>query len=417
MTKIKYASFVLAMILFFAFSGFAEAAPQNFMEKLLGQIANIVFPATITPQDLRDRYSENNVKILLVPGHDNEYRGTEYGFLRESDMNLEVARHLYGILAKDNHFVVSSARDLQTGEYSPELASYFKREEDSILAFRERSKAVMDALLFLGIAEEKSMGNHGFATEEVSRRLYGINKWSNENGIDITLHLHFNNYPRKNTRVPGKYQGFAIYVPERQYPNSEASIAFVKPLYSVLKKYLPVSDIVFEKDGIIEDQELIAVGANASREGAAVLLEYGYIYETKFTNAKTRGVLLPELAHLTYTGIKKYFEPDMERGSSYETSLLPYRWADTLDKTKKNAEDIFPLQAALLEEGVYPPPGKDFHECPISGVFGACTKRSVELFQEKYRAEILEPFGLNEGTGIVGTATLRALNKRYGVGL
>jgi len=413
----KYACLVLAIILLFVFAGNAMAAPQNFLEKLLGQLASIIFPATITPQDLHDRYAANRVRILLVPGHDNEYSGTEYRSLREADINLEVARHLYNTLKKNPHFIVSSARNLDTGEYSPELASYFEKEGNSILEFRDRSKAVMDTLLSLGIAEDKSTENHGFAIEEVSRRLYGINKWSNENGIDIVLHLHFNDYPRKNMRVPGKYEGFAIYVPERQYPNAEASKAFAEPLFSVLKKYLPVSNIAFEKGGVVEDQELVAIGANASREGASVLLEYGYIYETKFANAKARSVILPELANLTYRGIKKYFESDAERGDPYETSLLPHRWAEPLDETKKNAEDIFSLQTALLEDALYPPPGKDLQECPISGVFGSCTKRSVALFQEKYRAEILEPSGLNEGTGIVGAATIRALNRRYGSGL
>lgn len=43
--------------------------------------------------------------------------------------------------------------------------------------------------------------------------------------------------------------------------------------------------------------------------------------------------------------------------------------------------------------------------------YGAKTAAAVARFQEKYAKEILTPFGLKKGTGIVGKATLRKLNE------
>lgn len=40
------------------------------------------------------------IKILLVPGHDNEVWGAQYTNLKEAAMNLAIASRLYAILKK-----------------------------------------------------------------------------------------------------------------------------------------------------------------------------------------------------------------------------------------------------------------------------------------------------------------------------
>ena len=68
----------------------------------------------------------------------------------------------------------------------------------------------------------------------------------------------------------------------------------------------PVSNLPLEAAGVIEDQELIAVGANGSRESASLLVEYGYLYEPQFLNPTIRTPALDNLARLTAEGIKDY---------------------------------------------------------------------------------------------------------------
>ncbi len=60
---------------------------------------------------------------------------------------------------------------------------------------------------------------------------------------------------------------------------------------------------------------------------------------------------------------------------------------------------ITKLQTFLKKQaGIYP-------EGLVTGYFGVATKRAVIRFQEKYAAEILKPWGLKRGTGIVSKTT------------
>jgi len=74
-------------------------------------------------------------------------------------------------------------------------------------------------------------------------------------------------------------------------------------------------------------------------------------------------------------------------------------------KLGSRGEEVEELQKCLTEDSeVYP-------EKEISGYFGETTKQAVIKFQEKYKKEILEPFGLEKGTGIVRDATRNKLNE------
>jgi peptidoglycan hydrolase-like protein with peptidoglycan-binding domain len=70
-------------------------------------------------------------------------------------------------------------------------------------------------------------------------------------------------------------------------------------------------------------------------------------------------------------------------------------------------EDVKCLQEILKKEGVYP-------EGLVTGYFGPLTLKAVVSFQEKYKKEILSPWGLTKGTGYVGKTTRAKLNAILG---
>ena len=85
------------------------------------------------------------------------------------------------------------------------------------------------------------------------------------------------------------------------------------------------------------------------------------------------------------------------------TSPSTITFARTL-RLGSSGADVSALQSFLIQQGVYP-------AAIVSGYFGRLTQQAVIQFQEKYQTEILAPYGLTVGTGIVGPATRAELNK------
>jgi N-acetylmuramoyl-L-alanine amidase len=245
------------------------------------------------------------IKILLVPGHDNEIWGAQYGNIREADMNLVLATRIYNLILKDDRFKVWITRDSMG--YTKEFADYFSLHQQDIISFERDLKKTMQDQINNGTFIKKTEVVHNKATEDMAVRLYGINKWANDNKIDAIIHIHFNDYPRKNAWTIGKYKGFTIYVPETQMINSKESVKLAKNVFTQLhKKYIP-STYKKELGGITPDQNLIAMGSNGSlvESVKSILVEYGYIY--RFGNSKMRHQAYINMANLTFSGIKNYF--------------------------------------------------------------------------------------------------------------
>lgn len=332
----------------------------------------------LSANDLTERHADGRLRVLIVPGHDNEYYGTAYGELREADLTLALAGDLQRYLANDPHFSVIVARDLISGEYIPELATYFEHERRAIDRFREQHAREFSQLAERGKIALQTGVYHGFAKEEVAARLYGINKWANERGIDVVLHLHFNDYAGRNTRDGGEYSGLAVYVPERQYPNSAPSIALGRAISEQLQRYFPLSNLPQEAQTVVEDQDLIAIGARGTRQGVSILIEYGYIYEPQFTTPAIRQLILPELAWQTYQGLKHYFDPV---AGSLETTILPLQVDRELRRGMMGEPAVLGLQKILQRAGYYPPAGFALRDCPLNGNFGMCAELAVGAFQ------------------------------------
>ena len=352
--------------------------------------------------EIRSNFIEKKVKVLLVPGHEPDYGGSEYRGLIERDMNVELAQDLQEFFKNNSHYQVFISRDEK--DWSPFFQSYFKEDWSEIVKWTNTSIKEFSRLVAIGsTTKPASKVIHNKAPANVSYRLFGITKWSNENNVDVVIHIHFNDNPRYYTRGPGKYSGFAIYVPTAQFDNSTTTKAIASRIYKRLAKYDPVSNLPGESSGIIDEPDLIAVGANNTSDAASLLIEYSYIYEPQFQDAKLRQMAIKDLAFQTYLGIQDFFGQNayINLTRAYDTSILPYDWgSDITDESSRS--DIYALQTALTFDHEYPPEGKSKNECPRTGRLGPCTLSALETFQEKY--------GIVGEDGFAGPKTIKDLN-------
>lgn len=272
------------------------------MKKVLFLI--FIFTVLLVPV-FRTQAETAPIKILIVPGHDDQIWGAEYGNLKEANMNLVLATQIYNLLKKDKRFEVFITRDSKG--YTKEFADYFTNEKDAIIAFKDKAKKQMQNEVASGDFVEKENVLHNPVTEDTSVILYGINKWADENKIDAVIHVHFNDIPRPNKWATGKYKGFAIYVPDAQFANSKESSLLGAMIHNELNKKYITSTYEKELGGLVSDQKLIAMGANGTLSPSvrSVLVEYGYIY--RFGNSVMRHKAYVDMANFTYSGIKDYF--------------------------------------------------------------------------------------------------------------
>mgnify|MGYP001605920247 CR=1 FL=1 len=389
--------------------------PPQFLGAAERLAASVFFKDSVTEASLKNDYEKaekgaekkraaSKVKILIVPGHDAEFPGTSYKNVNERELNLALAEELHALLKKEPRFEITLS---QTDEgYHPELRSYFSTRRDDILAFAAKQKGLMERYVQRGKIARVVNIQHNAAPGEMVLRLYGINRFANENGIDIVLHIHFNDYPGRKRDAPGKYSGLAVYVPERQYSNAKGSQSVAEAVHKRLATLYPESDLPQERAGVVEDQELIALGASNTLDGAGMLIEYGYIYEPAWANPETREAVVDDLAFQTYLGIKDFFEEADDQKNTLATALLPHRFDRDLFERVSTKRDVLSLQAALALAGVYPPQGKTKNDCGLTGFFGPCTKEAVRRFQEQYNIVPAE--------GFVGEQTRARLHSLYG---
>ncbi|MDD5165205.1 MAG: N-acetylmuramoyl-L-alanine amidase [Candidatus Pacebacteria bacterium] len=357
---------------------------------------------------INDKSIHNKVRILIVPGHEPNYGGAEYSSLKERDMTVELAQDLAGFLEKDTHYEVFVTRD--GNDWSPIFAEYFKNNWQNIIDWQAGSAQDIAHRISSGtVVPPTKTVYHNKAPSNVAYRLYGITKWANENDVDITIHIHFNDAPGHGSRTPGDHTGFAIYIPERQYANSATSKVVAETIFKRLSKYNPVSSLTGESAGIVEDPDLIAIGAHDTADAASMLIEYGYIYEPQFLNAGTRDLAIKDLAFQTYLGLEDFFSaPDAAAVSrAYDTVALPHTWKSVISEKNTQNTDVFALQSALLVDGEYPPYARDLSDCPRTGKLGPCTQTALQQFQKKY--------SISGETNIVGQRTMQILNTNYGI--
>ena len=389
--------------------------PQSmtFIDKVFifaeNNLASVFSHNSISVNELKEKYnavptSQSKIRIMIVPGHEPNFGGAEYGKIKERELTVELAKNLAKFFANNSHYEVIVARDDQM--WNTDLQNYFDNHWDDIKTFFNERKSEMTHLVSNGSVTKINNGvPHVSAPPGVALRLYGINKWINENNVNIAIHIHFNDYPRKNSSTPGTYSGFAIYVPEKQYSNSITTKAIADSVFKRLAKYNAVSNYPKENDGVVEEQDLIAIGSYNTVDAPSMLIEYGYLYEPQFNDEQVRGSALQDLAFQTYLGVQDFFGAGNDVSLAYDTLMLPYAWKNTINKNSTNKNDVLALQSALLLEGFYPPQNKTKNDCPRSGSFGPCTTDALTNFQNKY--------GIKGEREIVGEQTKKILNTRY----
>ncbi len=364
----------------------------------------------MTPVEIRAKYNAaletgKKVNVLIVPGHDDDYWGTEFGDVREADVVVAIGQYLHDYLKTDPRLNVTISRT-QMG-YNPIFKAYFENNRQAIQDFITTSRSTQQAKISAGDIKPSTSVPHNTVNSEIATRLYGINKWANENNIDITIHLHINDQGGRRYGVVGDYTGITVYIPENQYQNAGASAVLGEAIYKELLLKNHSSTYPAEARGLVEDQDLIAIGASDTVKNAVALIEYGYIYEPQFRDLNIQEQVTKDLAYQTFLGLHRFFgdKAAYAVSSSVSPRAVPTIPATTNKVTKltkslsKNmtGAEVSLLQNMLTKAKVY--------SCGITATFGPCTEKGVKAFQKKYKIE---------QTGTVGPTTRAKLNSLFG---
>ena len=264
----------------------------SYIPKPSAVVADLVLPTQAT---------EKKFNILVIPGHDVNDGGAKYKNIYERDLTTIIASEISVILGKEGKYNVIVARD--TEKWNPILAEYFQNKKQEIIDWKNMRQSDEKAALSSG--EKKYVPDAGFHSDvstEMSVKLYGMNKWANENNIDLVLNLHFNDEYRPNMNVPGDLKGFAIFIPESQFKNSATSRIIAQSIFNRLEKIEPP-----EINKLLEDQSLIALGASGTLNPPSMLIEYSYIYEKMLRTAVSQSDALSQMAEQTALGAEDYF--------------------------------------------------------------------------------------------------------------
>lgn len=334
----------------------AAAGQSGAMQYILDKRSNF-------KNGVQGRGVERLVSILIVPGHDDEYWGAQYGNLKEVELNRALAQNLYDYLIEEEGINVVLASD-KSG-YNELFEEYFQRERAEIRDFMERTRDQFEqkkAQENIAVEEENF---HNPAPGDMALRLYGINRWVNDADFDLVIHVHFNDHANRGKNKVGTYTGFSIYTPGNKFENYALSRRLADSIYEEMKKIRPVSDLPAEESGVIETHDLIALGSNESLDAGSVLVEYGYIYESIFTDPSMRKVSLDYMAYATYAGIKNLL------------GETPVRKESKVVRTTRNKTTAANLEWQFRNAiyGAYPPAGSTLRDCPLNGFFGECSAR------------------------------------------
>lgn len=367
------------------------------MRPLTAFLTAALISAVFIPSSLTQA-AENPIRILVVAGHDRNSIGGMYRGMPEEILTRSLGRRITEALSADPRFSVVTLRDGTTGAYTDFFARYVSEHYEELQRFRDTHDAIPlppDA----NLTEDGTEIHHGHAPSDARLRLYAVNKWAGEHDIGLVLHLHFNDYSRGRigNRSPGAYKGFALYVPPVESPIAKESIAVANILLKRLGTIAPVSNLDQEKRGIIPDAQLLATYGRGSAIVPNVLIEYGYMYEPQISNRNINTPYFEAMTAHTVRALEEYFF-----GTARPYSTASFRERLSALWPGKKGEDVVALQLVLAAKGFYPPAGKSFSECRITGSYGPCTSAAIKEFQRANKLNV---------TGMIGPYTLSLLRK------
>ncbi|HYF29005.1 MAG TPA: peptidoglycan-binding protein [Candidatus Paceibacterota bacterium] len=402
----RYARHWSVLIAVLLIASFLFAFPTSYLQAATAKIAGA---DALTVAQLKAAYTEaaaggEKVRILVVPGHEPMYGGAQYAGYYERELVIPLSEKLATELRSDPNIEVILARD--ASGWNPTLERYFKRNLSSIKRFVETHQKEFRKLLRRGrVDENEAQAGHNRAPADVAYRLYGITKWANENDVDLMIHVHLNDAGGRANDAPGAYTGLAIYVPYEEFGNAEASKAIADKVFDHLTDIAAKSTLPIEDQGVVEDQELIALGSNNTSIAPSLLVEYGYIYEPKFIDENVRNIVFSDYAYQTAKGVREFF--GASAGGAHSTRVLPYTWTADIASSTASSIPAYALQHALKEEGYYPPRPSSLINCPIDGRMGSCVTDALKAYQT---AKGITP------SGRLDAATRNALNAKYSAG-
>jgi len=241
-------------------------------------------------------------KVLLVAGHTAQTKGAVFGNTTEYELNYDIMKKLEREMKSRGFEVLVSH---EGSDYNQTFLNYFDANEKRILDYRENRKDAYDKQYPQGVVTNDTDHNHASPLGVI--QLYGVNLWANENNMDAVVHLHFNDYPGRPAGTRGTHTGFSVFAPLKTNQHFIESFNLAKSVEKHMLKYINRSTVKNESAGVLES-ELIAVGQANSTTMPSILIENGFIYESKFTDKSRREPVLTRQANSIANGIEEYFQ-------------------------------------------------------------------------------------------------------------